>query len=279
MAKVKETKAGQQEAGAQAAPAAEAQPTARERYMGRYGEAYPDLNPDDEEAFYNQANANLDELEGFRESNRQLGEAFDKTPLLAGLVYAAKEGQNPFVYLVENLGPDMDIRELADNPDFAKQMGAALTAFQEKQEAAKAKEEEIGKNVVKSLEELKALQAERNMTDEEAVKMAKDFFGELDEEGNPIGKESFMYKAANGIVTKGMWESLIKGRKYDGDIASATDKARATALNEKVQNGVRNFDKGTGLPQSMPTSGAGRGAAKPKKEKSGLEAFRESLGV
>ena len=60
--------------------------SAREHYRNRYSAAHPDLNLDDEEAFYGQANQNLDELEGFRESNRQLGEAFDRTPLLAGLV-------------------------------------------------------------------------------------------------------------------------------------------------------------------------------------------------
>ena len=107
-------------------PAEEQPVSARDRYRSRYSEAHPDLNLDDDEAFYGQANANLDELENFRESNRQLGEAMDKAPILAGLVLAAKEGQNPFAYLIENLGPDMDIRDLAENPEFAAQMGEAL---------------------------------------------------------------------------------------------------------------------------------------------------------
>lgn len=263
----------QQDGGQQQA----AEPTAREKYRSRYSAAHPDLNLDDEDAFYNQANANLDELEGFRESNRQLGEAFDKTPLLAGLVMAAKEGQNPFAYLVENIGPDMDIRELANDAEFAKTMGDALMKFQENQEKAKQEKEQIGKNVVESLGVLKALQQEKGLSDEEAVKMAKDFFGEFDEDGNPVGKESFMYKAGNGIVTKGMWESLIKGRKYDGDIADAIEKASAKALNSKIQNPKKEFS--TGLPAAMPTSGAGRGIAPKKKKDAGsLAAFAESLG-
>lgn len=43
-----------------------AQPTAKDRYRGRYSQAHPDLNLDDDEAFYTQANQNLDELENFR---------------------------------------------------------------------------------------------------------------------------------------------------------------------------------------------------------------------
>lgn len=244
------------------------QPTqsAKERYRGRYAEAHPDMNLDDEEAFYGQANANLDELENYRESNRQLGEAFDKTPLLAGLVYAAKEGKNPFAFLVENIGPDMDIRELANNPEFAETMGKALTTFQENQQKAKDKEKKIGENCVKSLQVLKELQQERGLSDEECVKMCNDFFGEFDENGNPIGKDSFMANASMGIVTKGMWESLVNGRHYDADIADAKEKASASALNGRIQNGLRNFGEEPGVPS---LSGASHGTVNKPKEKKG----------
>lgn len=249
--------------------------SARDRYRSRYSEADPELNLDDEEAFYTRANENLDELDGFRESNRQLGEAMDKAPILAGLVLAAKNGQNPFAYLAENIGPDMDIRELANNPEFATQMGEALKKFQERQDKIQAKEKEIGENAVKSLATLKELQQERNLSDEECVKLTKDFFGEFDENGNPVGKDSFMKLASEGIVTKGMWEALINARHYADDIASATEKARATALNDKIQNPLRK--PGTGLPQSMSTSGSGR-EKRPKNDGS-LKTFGENLMV
>lgn len=253
-----------------------AQQTARDRYRGRYSEAHPDLNLDDDEAFYTQANQNLDELENFRQTNKELGEAMERTPELAGMVLAARQGTNPFVWLAENLGPNMDIRQLADNPEFANQMGEALKTFVANQEKAAAKKKEIGKNVANSFQTLKDYQTEKGLSDEECVKMAKDFFGELDDEGKPIGKESFMYLASNGIVTKGMWEALFNARHYDNDIAAASDKARASALNDKVQNQLSK--SGTGLPQSMSTGG-GRTSDKGKKGKSGLAAFQEKLGL
>ena len=255
---------------------AEQPKSARDRYRSRYSEADPELNLDDEEAFYTRANENLDELEGFRESNRQLGEAMDRTPELAGMVLAARQGTNPFVWLAENLGPDMDIRQLADNPEFANQMGEALKKFQQAQDKAQAKKKEIGQNMANSFQTLKDYQAEKGLSDEECVKMAKDFFGELDEDGNPVGKESFMYLASNGIVTKGMWEALFNARHYEGDIAAASDKARATALNDKVQNPLSK--SGTGLPQSMSTGGGKRGESKPKSDGS-LAQFAQNLMV
>lgn len=253
------------------------QQSARERYRSRYSAAHPDLNLDDEEAFYGQANQNLDELENLRESNRLLGETFDRVPLLAGLLTAAKEGQNPWAYMVENVGPDMDIRELVNNPDFVKTMGEAVTKFQERQDAIKAKQEEIGKNAVKSLQTLKELQQEMGLSDEACIKMANDFFGEFDKNGNPVGKDSFMQNASNAIVTKGMWESLIKGRNYDDDVADAAEKARTTALNERIQNGKRSF-RGTGLPPAGTSGGRGR-ERQPKADDNSLASFKESLGL
>ena len=94
------------------------QPTQRERYASRRKEAYPDISEDDEDAYYGQANADLDELEGYRRSNQELADVFDKTPTLAGMLLAAKEGENPFVYLAQQAGPDLDIRELINDPDF-----------------------------------------------------------------------------------------------------------------------------------------------------------------
>lgn len=265
----------EQQAQEQQTPPAE--PTAKDRYRGRYSEAHPDLNLDDEDAFYTQANQNLDELEDFRKTNKELGEAMDRTPELAAMVLAARQGKNPFAWLAENIGPNMDIRQLADNPEFASQMGEALKTFMANQEKAEAKKKEIGENVAKSFQVLKDYQTEKGLSDEECVKMAKDFFGELDDEGNPVGKESFMYLASNGIVTKGMWEALFNARHYDNDIAAATDKARAAALNDKVQNPLKKM--GTGLPQSMPTGGGSRSSEGKKKEKSGLAAFQEKLGL
>jgi hypothetical protein len=254
----------------------EQQLSARDRYRSRYSSAHPDLNLDDDEAFYTQANANLDELEKFRKSDKELGEVFERVPVLAGLLLAAREGQNPFTYLAENIGPDMDIRELANNPEFGKTMGEALAKFQEKQAQGAKAEKEIGENMGKSFDALKELQGERGMSDEDCIALVKKLFGEVDENGEVV-EPGIIGNASKGIVPKEVWEAVLKAQNYDGDIAAATDKARATALNEKVQNNLRDMG-GTGLPAAMPTGGSARGERR-KKNDGSLKAFQESLGV
>lgn len=247
--------------------------SARDRYRSRYAEEYPDLNLDDDEALYGQANANLDELKKFRNSNKELSDALDKAPVLAGMVLAAKAGQNPFVYLAENIGPDMDIRDLAENPEFATQMGEALKKFQERQEKAKAKEKEIGENMAKSFQVLKEYQAEKGLSDEECQKMIEDFIGDYDDDGEPVEKASFLQRIRDGIITRGMWETLFNARHYADDIKSAEEKARATALNEKIQNKVKTFDSG------VPTlTGGARGVGEqPKPKPGGFKSWGEDL--
>lgn len=251
-----------------------AEPTARERYRNRYSAAHPDLNLDDEEAFYGQANANLDELEGFRESNRQLGEAFNKTPLLAGLVLAAKEGENPFVYLAENIGPDMDIRTLAEDPEFGRKMGDALAKYQERLAAGAKAEKEIGENFLQSMDALKEVQAEKGLSDEDVQALVKKMFGEADAEGNVVD-EGIIGKAAMGIVPKEIWEAVLKAQNYDADVKAAGEKAAATALNQRVQNGLKDFGD-----QVVPNLGGNGGRRRaPKKDDGSLRSFQESLGV
>ena len=253
--------------------------SAKERYRSRYSTAHPDLDMDDEEAFYGRANENLDELENFRESNRQLGEAFDKTPLLAGLVLAAKEGQNPFVYLAEHIGPDMDIRELANNPEFGKQMGDALIKNQEENAAAAKRDaesrEEIGSNMQQSFKALKELQKENGMSDEDCAALVKKLFGDVDPETGEVTELGIIGNASKGIVPKEVWQAVLKAQNYDTDIATASEKARATALNEKIQNNLKTLD-GPGVPTLR---GGSKGRGEKKNNDGSLEAFRESLGV
>lgn len=255
----------------------EQQLSARDRYRGRYSEAHPDLNLDDDEAFYTQANANLDELEKFRKSDKELGEVFERVPVLAGLLLAAREGQNPFTYLAENIGPDMDIRELANNPEFGKTMGDALAKWQEKLAQGAKAQKEIGENMGKSFDALKELQNERGMSDEDCLALVKKMFGEVDENGEVV-EPGIFGNASKGIVPKEVWEAVLKAQNYDSDIAAATDKARATALNEKVQNNLRDMGS-TGLPAAMPTGVSARGERRRKKNDGSLAAFQESLGV
>lgn len=250
----KETKVPGQPAGATAEPP---KPTERERYRSRRKEAYPDVNEEDEDAYYGQANRDLDELEGYRANNQALADVFDKTPTLAGMLLAAKEGENPFVYLAEQAGPDLDIRELASDPDFGKKMSDALTKYQEGQVKGKQAQAEMQQNFQQSFAALKEIQQEKDMSDEDCLALVTKMFGGDEEEG-------IFGLAARGIVSKETWEAILKAQNYDGDIASAREKGSAQAMNERIQNPLKTFDD-SDMPPTLSSGGAG--VAEPNKKR------------
>lgn len=242
------------------------EPTQRERYMSRRKEAHPDISEDDEDAYYGQANADLDELEGYRKSNKELADVFDRMPTFAAMLLAAKEGVNPFVFLAEQAGPELDIRELVKDPDFNQKIAEALDKWQQAQvkgEEAKAK---IKANYQASFAALKEIQKERGMSDEECLQLVADFF------------ENVIDNAAQGIVSKETWEAYLKARNYDTDIASAREQASAQALNSRIQNPKKNFDE-QDLPPTLSTGGAGTGEPQGKKKSSFFSDWEREEGM
>lgn len=243
-----------------------AEPTQRERYSKRRKEAYPDISEDDEDAYYGQANADLDELEGYRKSNKELADVFDKTPTLAGMLLAAKEGENPYVYLAEQGGPDLDIRELINDPDFGQKMSQAIMKWQEGQLQGKQAKEEMKANYQASFAALKEIQQERGMSDEECLQLVDDFF------------ENVIGNAAKGIVSKETWEAYLKARNYDADIASAKEQASAQALNSRIQNPKKDFDE-TEMPPTLSTGGAGAGEPQGRKKSKFFDEWEREEGM
>ena len=255
----KKTGVGSQESGSE--KPVDAVLSARDRYRQRYREAYPDLSEDDEEGFYSRANENLDELEGYRANNERLSQAFEANPALAAMLLAAKDGENPWVYLAELGGPELDIRELINDPDFGEKMTKAVLKYQENQLKGKQAQEEMQANLQKSTAALKELQAEKGMTDEAAQDLFVKFFSDIVDDGS------------KGIVSKETWAAVLKAQQYDADMARATEQARATAMNEKVQNPLRTYDDD--MPPTL-SGGAGGQDSGIRKPKSDFASFGES---
>ena len=82
-------------------------PSHKDRYRNRYREMHPDLDPENEEAFYETANGNLDELESYRKHNNDLIGTFSKNKAFASMLMAAKNGEDPYEWMAANLGADI----------------------------------------------------------------------------------------------------------------------------------------------------------------------------
>ncbi len=242
-----------QEAGAGEAAA---ELTQRDRYRQRYRDAYPDMAEDDDEALYGQANANLDELENYRKSNEELAKVFDQNPTFAAMLLAAKDGQNPFAWMVEQGGPDLDVRELVNDEEFGKKMSEALMKHQEAQLKSQKEQEAMKTNIKASVDALKALQAEKKLADDEAVALWTRFFDEIVDD------------AEKGIVKKDTWEAILKAQNYEADITAARDTAAAQALNSRAENPLKKFDD-SNMPPSLGTGNSGRQPKVSKKKNEG----------
>ena len=252
------------------------EPTQRERYTSRRREAYPDISEDDEDAYYGQANADLDELEGYRKSNKELADVFDKTPTLAGMLLAGLSGSANadtaalgvlcFPSLKEAGYDDLDIRELINDPDFGTKIAQALDKYQENQLKGQQAQAEIKANYQASFAALKEIQQERGMSDEECLQLVDDFF------------ENVIGNASKGIVSKETWEAYLKARNYDADIATAREQASAQALNSRIQNPKKNFDEQE-LPPTLSTGGAGAGEPEGKKKSRFFDDWEREEGM
>ena len=83
---------------------AEEKKSNRDRFRERYAKRYPDVNMDDEEAYYGQANSLMDEYEGYESNSRRMREQLAKSPAFAEMMVAARTAPK---------GKGVDIIEIA----------------------------------------------------------------------------------------------------------------------------------------------------------------------
>lgn len=224
---------------------APATPTSKDRYMSRYKEAYPDTDFEDENNLYDAANANLDELDKYRTNNKALIDAIDKTPALAGMLVAARDGQNPFEWLAENVGAD--IRELYDDPANAKKISDALAKYTKSQsegaEAAKIRDE----NVTASLAELDKVGEELGLDEQGKLDLATKVYDIIDD-------------GLSGKISADTFKLFYKGGTYDSDVENAREEGEVKGRNEQIAEKLEKQGKTAEMPPNI-SNGAG---AKPK---------------
>lgn len=228
----------------------------KDRYLSRMKEENPDMDENDEEARYERANANWDELDGYRKNNQALVDVMGKNKAFGAMLSAAKDGTDPFLWLSKNLG--VDITELAQNPDYAKKISEAAQEYQKAQEEGEQKKTEINNNWKATFE---------------ALDKAKDELGLSTDEAYQLGSEvlQIISDAQNGIVSVETFKRLRDGGRYDDDVKSAREEGTIAGRNERISEDLRKKNP-DGIPPSLPSSGAG--TPTPSKDKSWLSGVR-----
>lgn len=212
--------------------AEEIKKTKREAFRERMAQRKPDLNLDDEDAYYDYMGNMMDEYDTYRESSEIMRRNLDASPALTDMLTAAKGNKDfdPIIWMIEYEGLDLDA--LRDDPEYM----AKLTEARNKSLAQRAKREETDKlieaNIPKSVEALAAKRDELGLTDEQAQEILKEIF----EMGGNL---------EIGIVPIKMFELMAKGLTRDTDVEMAREAGIAEGLETKVTDKLRTMPKTT----------------------------------
>lgn len=251
MAKDKKTLDAQQ-----AAPA----PSKRDAFRSRIGSRYPELNLDDEDAYYDQMGKTMDEFEGYEESSRRLRESMGRSPMMSEMLIAARNQDDfdPVVWMVRHKG--LDLAALQDDPEYADKLAEAHSEYLAKQAKGEEIESAMATNLPKSIETIRAKAAEMGLSDEQAEEIVGKMYQTMDD-------------MVMGILSPEIFELLAKGSTHDEDVTAAREEGVAEGLNTKVDDKLRTLseknERVAGVQKPMRT------AAPAKKQRNMFMAYDE----
>lgn len=212
--------------------AEEIKETKREAFRRRMAEREPNLNLDDEDAYYGYMDDMVTEYDEYRTSSDAMRKNMDHSPALAEMFVAAREEESfdPVLWMVRNKGLDLDA--LRDDPDYAEKVTEAHNEWLAKRAKADEINEQASVNMPKSIEAIQAKAAEMGLTDEQVDEIV----GEIYQMGNDL---------TLGIIPVNIFEMLAKGKTHDADVEEAREVGIAQGLETKVNDKLRTMPKTT----------------------------------
>lgn len=195
--------------------------SAKDKYMERVRSKNPDLNFEDEDAFYENANQRMDDYDALNESVGNIREVMDANPYFGQMMAEAKKNKDldPVIYLIEN---GLDIDALLNDEEYKSKLAEARADWLEKHKKAEELEQQISDNLPSSIDACKAKGKEMGLSDEDTDAVIERYFGLLDD-------------IEQGILSPDVFEMLAKGKNYDADVATATKQGEANGRAQKIK--------------------------------------------
>lgn len=206
--------------------------TKRDLYRERISKRYPDLNLEDEDAYYDRHNSIMDEYEGYEENTRKMRDRLSKSPVFSEMIVASSQSEDfdPIIWMVEEKGLDLDA--LRDDPDYAQKLADAHSSYLEKKSKSEEMERQVAENMPASVEAIKKKASEMGLTDEQAAEVVGEMYRVMDD-------------LVVGIISPEIFELLAKGKNYDTAVKDAHDVGVAEGLDKKVDDKLRTLPTGT----------------------------------
>lgn len=224
----------------------------RDTFRENFASRHPDVNMEDEEAYYgaldDEYSSREAELRRYREDNDKLNNLFLENPNAAYFMNDLLDGKEQMgVSLMRQFGELFKDAFEDPTPENVKAFADALD-----EHAARVKENEklqaqYEQNYATSRETIDKWVAERGLTPEQ------------DDAVMDYLKRQFTNQLV-GIITPEMLDFAYKGLNYDKDVTAAEEIGAAAGRNQRIDEKLRK-GKGDGLPR---IAGGGRAQVKPK---------------
>lgn len=215
---------------------AESKQSNKDRFRERFAKRNPDLDMEDEEAYYGSANQMMDEYEGYEGNSKRMRESLSKSPAFAELMVAARDQDDfdPVVWMVQNKG--LDLKALSDDPDYAKKLGEAHEAYLERRSKQDEIERMMAENMPASVEAIRAKAGEMGLSDDQAEEV--------------IGK---MYQVMDdlivGKIDPEIFGMMAKGMNHDKDVAEAREEGVVEGVSKKVTDKLKDLSGKAAKPR------------------------------
>lgn len=230
----------------------QAKKSRRDTFRENFSTRHPDVNMDDEEAYYgaldDEYNANAEELRRNRENNEKLNNMFLENPNAAYFMNDLLDGKKQMgVALMEQFG-DLFKEAVNDpSPENVKAFADALDAHAKQIKKNDELQAQFEQNVDASETTIENWAQEHKATPEQ-IDAIREFINQ--QFGNLIA----------GIISPEMLDFAFKGLNYDKDVAAAEESGQAAGRNQRIEEKMRK-GKGDGMPM---IAGGGRAQTRPK---------------
>lgn len=211
----------------------------RDAFRKRFSERNPDLNMDDEDAYYDAAGRSLDELDGYKQRADRLNKNISRSPAFADMVIAARDNENfdPIIWAVEG---GLDLEALQTDPDYKNSLVEARAKYLEKLAKSDELKKEQKANMPASVAAVKAKAEELGLDDAKREEIVGKMFSLMDD-------------MIRGKIPVDLFEMIAKGATYDAAVDEARAEGKAEGLNQKVDDKLRKFGNSPGAPAGRQT--------------------------
>lgn len=213
----------------------------RDLFRERMSQRNPELDMENEDAYYDYAGSQLDELDRRKQMEENFNSSVSKSPLFTDMLLASQNSGDfdPILWALEEDRIDLDA--LQEDPEYREKLAAANKKALEKRAKNKEIQDAYEKNIGASMEAIKAKADELGLTDEQGKEVFEKYY-------------QACFDATEGKYYPELFETIAKGMNYDNDVKGAREQGFQEGSNVKVTDELRKIPAQTSAPRGSQST-------------------------